>query len=110
VTMYGQCPHCNGVLTAGHKCPEFDYRSSLHAANIALTVVNNEKAFRELRLWHWKQALQCARTLRSKLGNKSSKTRWRNAWKLHMGAVQLLNDLVSGTAEEDCNKQQEKLK
>jgi hypothetical protein len=96
MTIYGQCAHCNGVLTAGHKCP--DIVSRFYGPP------EQEKELRELRMWHWRQCLQASRTLCSKLGNQSSKTRWRNAWKLHMGAVQLLNDFVSGTAEEDCAK------
>jgi hypothetical protein len=86
-----------------HFC--FDKKPCAHCDCKALDVVphSQEQALRQLRMWHWQQALKATKTQRSKLGSKSSMTKAKNAWKLHMGAVQLLNDLVPGTAEEDCN-------
>lgn len=79
------CAHCD--------CKVFDQR-----------LTNTQEGLRKLRMWHWKQVLRCSKTLNSKLSNKSAQTRWRNAWNLHMGAVQLLNEFFETTAEQDCEQ------
>jgi hypothetical protein len=64
-------------------------------------------SLRSLRLWHWKRALahrRSADTYRAGTTRYAKEQTARNDCRanFHIGAVQLLNDYVSGTAEEDC--------
>lgn len=71
---------------------------------------------RELRMWHWKRALAARANERLNEHLLTDKANWalgfsirhkiavsRARADMHIRAVQALNEVVPGTAEEDCN-------
>lgn len=70
---------------------------------------------RELRMWHWRELLN-ERRLQNKFEerarsanpgyyfntNNGHAKRHKQQASLHLGAVQALNDVLTGTAEQDC--------
>ncbi len=52
------------------------------------------RTLRELRLWHWRQAMSWRK-------NANGRNVAHHIADRHIKAVQLLNDVVSGTAEDD---------
>lgn len=64
---------------------------------------------RELRMWHWQKALEASHRRHNGNYNGIQRSKANSAWKLHMGAVQLLNDfLPDTTAEQDCKQENKK--
>lgn len=61
------------------------------------------KSLKALRMWHWRQ-VRHYRDLadRADTLKLSSATDWHALANLHLSAVQVLNDSVPGTAEQDC--------
>lgn len=68
---------------------------------------------KELRMWHWEKALECSVAKRQMEGRMEECNETESAvmyqyarqgWNLHMGAVQALNDVLPGTAEQDCER------
>ena len=63
------------------------------------------KTLKELRMWHWREFLRYRadqRIAEDMKGMKTSAAYARKHANHHLGAVQILNDHVSGTAERDC--------
>lgn len=62
-----------------------------------------QKALRELRLWHWDKAQEAVAVAdqRQAEGKRSAQFYWREQAEFHQAAVATLNAVVTGTAEED---------
>lgn len=63
---------------------------------------------RELRVWHWKRAIEQTPIITRVMRRHPNKYRNHGSWMvaherhiLHMSAVQALNDVLDGTAEQD---------
>lgn len=72
-----------------------------------MTFIPNTDELRELRLWHWNCALSMSRAIQryeQRLPTTFQRRQiasCRRRYTRHMRAVQALNDVVSGTAEQD---------
>lgn len=70
--------------------------------------MDNNDELRALRLWHWQQSQVCRRKQEkfeqadnpSRFTRQSARIQKHRA-NMHIKAVQALNDVVSGTAEQD---------
>jgi hypothetical protein len=72
--------------------------------------VNTILNLRELRMWHWKRAMahrRSADTYRGQTTRYAKEQTARNDCRANFNirAVQILNDYVPGTAEEDCRRE-----
>lgn len=74
--------------------------------NMTLEQAPDLQELRRLRLYHWKQVCKLADSLCSNRGTEAGRENWRAQHKMHMGAVQALNDLfpIGDTAERDAQE------
>jgi hypothetical protein len=61
----------------------------------------------QLRMWHWRQYKHYGklRDLAEARHGVATPNQARDMANVHLGAVQLLNDLLPGTAEQDCSRE-----
>ncbi len=96
---------CNGSISM-----QFDGSVTMlpgQTYNITLEQAPDLQELRRLRLYHWKQVCKLADSLCSNRGTEAGRENWRAQHKMHMRAVQALNDLfpVGDTAERDMERQ-----
>lgn len=78
------------------------------AGNVAPVVSPPQfKALKELRMWHWRAFLYHRKQQRDKerLELEHAAKQQKELAHLHLSAVQVLNDSLPGTAEQDCAEQ-----